>query len=219
MALSMDGCPYALKRALDSAGLRRGYVIFHPATHTEPQVSSEILRPIADYLTSKECLDFEEHEGMYFEVGASSGALLGVFIHKTLRGAAGGGIRMREYKTLTDYIFDGLRLATGMGRKNALTGLWHGGGKGVIAQPPGVDVKDKSFRNKLFKDYGVFLTSLRGCYVAAEDSGVSVEDMDIVYSASRFVTCISPSPWWFWKSQRADGEGSHNGYGGCCDLS
>ena len=192
MSFSMDEDPYALVRALQSTGQRRGYVVFHPPSHTSPVVSSSALDPIATYLTSPSCLDFDEHEGMYFEVGRRSGALLGVFLHKTLRGAAGGGIRLRAYDTVRDYIFDGLRLAIGMGRKSALTGLWHGGGKGVIAEPKGVDVSDIAFRQRLFQDYGEFLTSLRGCYNAAEDSGVTVKDMDIVYSHSRFVTCISP---------------------------
>ena len=43
-----------------------------------------------------------------------------------------------------------------------------------------------------YVSYGDFLTSLRGCYIAAEDSGVHVADMDVVFSRSRFTTCISP---------------------------
>ena len=80
-----------------------------------------------------------------------------------------------------------------MGRKSALTGLWHGGGKGVIAQAEGERHRDAAYRAELFADYGDFLTSLRGCYIAAEDSGVNVQDMDIVFSRSRFTTCISPT--------------------------
>jgi glutamate dehydrogenase/leucine dehydrogenase len=79
-----------------------------------------------------------------------------------------------------------------MGRKSALAGLWHGGGKGVIAEPES-SVLEGGGRKQLFREYGEFITSLRGCYIAAEDSGVNVEDMDIVYSKSRFTTCISPA--------------------------
>lgn len=42
-------------------------------------------------------------------------------------------------------------------------------------------------------DYGRFVTSLRGCYMAAEDSGLNVDDMDKVFASTRFTTCISPS--------------------------
>lgn len=47
-----------------------------------------------------------------------------------------------------------------------------GGGKGVIVKHPGTDVDgDPVLRRALFEDYGKFLTSLQGCYVAAEDAG------------------------------------------------
>ena len=37
---------------------------------------------------------------------------------------------------------------------------------------PGTDVDgDPVLRRALFEDYGKFLTSLQGCYVAAEDAG------------------------------------------------
>lgn len=71
-------------------------------------------------------------------------------------------------------------------------GLWWGGGKGVIVEPEGVDLTDKDFRRLLFQEYGEFITSLRGCYVAAEDSGVNVVDMDNVFKKTRYTTCISP---------------------------
>jgi glutamate dehydrogenase/leucine dehydrogenase len=36
------------------------------------------------------------------------------------------------------------------------------------------------------------MTSLRGCYVTAEDVGTSVEDMAAIFSRTRFTTCIPP---------------------------
>lgn len=48
-----------------------------------------------------------------------------------------------------------------MGRKNAMTGLWWGGGKGVIVQDPDSDFQDPTYRKTLFTEYGDFLTSLR----------------------------------------------------------
>lgn len=41
----------------------------------------------------------------------------------------------------------------------------------MIAQPAGVDVSDPDFRRRLFAEYGEFMSSLRGAYVGAEDSG------------------------------------------------
>eukprot|EP01083_Nonionella_stella_P269617 912477_1 len=117
---------------------------------------------------------------------------MGAFIHKTSRGQGAGGVRLWHYDTTEDWLCDGLRLAEGMGRKNALAGLWWGGGKGVICCPPGDLHTDAKFRATLFREYGSFLTSLRGCYVSAEDLGVTTEDIKQMFSRTRFTTCIPP---------------------------
>lgn len=121
-----------------------------------------------------------------------------------------------QYDSIESYMRDGLRLAQGMGRKSALAGLWWGGGKGLIAMHAASVQGER--RKALLEDYGAFLTSLRGCYIGAEDSGISVADVsvlflirssssfshltgnfvcapqvDVVYSKTRFTTCISPS--------------------------
>eukprot|EP01084_Bolivina_argentea_P241938 406010_1 len=77
-----------------------------------------------------------------------------------------------------------------MGRKNALAGLWWGGGKGVIWREDNHAYLDRHFRDVLFKEYGEFMTSLQGCYITAEDLGVTVEDMKQIFSKTRFTTCI-----------------------------
>lgn len=77
-----------------------------------------------------------------------------------------------------------------MGRKNALAGLWWGGGKGVIWRESDQDYKDRKFRDTLFKEYGEFMTSLNGCYITAEDLGVTVDDMRQIFSTTRYTTCI-----------------------------
>jgi leucine dehydrogenase len=114
---------------------------------------------------------------------------MSAFLWKTKRGQAAGGIRLKEYNEVGHFIKDGLRLAIDMGRKSSLAGLWWGGGKGVIPVPDSVP---QPKRRQLFKDYGDFITSLRGCFVAAEDSGITVSDMDMVFRRTRFTTCISP---------------------------
>ncbi len=116
-----------------------------------------------------------EHEGVFFEVCEQAGALMGAFIWRTNRGQGCGGIRSREYPSARDWLRDGLRLATGMGRKNALAGLFWGGAKGVVAESPANESPlTPHVREALFAAYGRFLTSLRGCYVAAEDSGAQL---------------------------------------------
>eukprot|EP00742_Colponemidia_sp_Colp-10_P006406 GILJ01006864.1.p1 GENE.GILJ01006864.1~~GILJ01006864.1.p1 ORF type:complete len:396 (+),score=51.31 GILJ01006864.1:337-1524(+) len=138
-------------------------------------------------------VDHVDHEGFFIQVGRETGVLMGAFLWKTHRGQGCGGVRLWEYDSLQAYIRDGMRLSLGMGRKNALAGLWWGGGKGVIARPPGNRHTDPGFRKAVFEEYGEFVTSLRGCYVGAEDVGITVEDVNSMFSRTRFMTCISPS--------------------------
>jgi glutamate dehydrogenase/leucine dehydrogenase len=77
-----------------------------------------------------------------------------------------------------------------MGRKNALAGLYWGGGKGVIARQAGDRYKDAEYRRTLYAEYGRFITSLRGVYVTAEDAGTTPPDMAAIFTTTRFTTCI-----------------------------
>jgi valine dehydrogenase (NAD+) len=70
-----------------------------------------------------------------------------------------------------------------MAYKNALCGLDHGGGKGVIIGDP---AKDKS--EALLRAYGRFVESLGGRYVTACDVGTYVADMDVIAKETRFAT-------------------------------
>jgi len=126
------------------------------------------------------------------EIGAQSDALLGAFVHKTIRGQAAGGVRHWRYTSVADMVVDGLRLARGMGRKNSLAGLWWGGGKGIIARPADRDPRDADYRAAVYADYGRFVSSLRGLYVTAEDVGTTAADMAQVHTTTRFVTCVPP---------------------------
>lgn len=141
-----------------------------------------------------------QHEGIFLEVGEESGLLMGAFLWWTDRGQGCGGIRLQPYAAMENFIRDGMRLSLGMGRKSALADLWYaryrlslqlncgpclnavrallrhrwGGGKGVVVRnDERVDIADTAAREAIFRDYGRFLTSLRGCYVAAEDAGAS----------------------------------------------
>ena len=155
------------------------------ASHTQ-------LQPVADFIQADQ-RDFLEHEGMFFQVSSRYDVLQGAFIHRTNRGQAAGGVRYWLYQTVEDYLRDGLRLGKGMTRKNALAGLWWGGGKGVMAHNPALDKQDPLMRASLYTEYGAFISSLKGCYVTAEDVGTHVTDMANVFSKTRFTTCIPPS--------------------------
>jgi len=170
--------------------INRFYFIY--SADKEKLISS---RPEFEYLAAEilnNKRDFNKHEGLFFELTDKYDSLLGAFIHKTNRGQGQGGVRFWDYEHLGDFISDGLRLSEGMTRKNALAGLWWGGGKGIITHSPGVDRKNPEVRKYIFRKYGEFITSLKGAYLTAEDVGTNTPDMYEIYKHTRFCTCIPP---------------------------
>ncbi len=183
--------PRELVRFLLDSGIRRFHIVPEPDTGV-PRASHAALAPLAE-LVASDRRDHLGHEGLFFQVSREHPTLQGAFVHRTCRGQAAGGVRFWSYDSVEDYLRDGLRLAVGMTRKNALAGLWWGGGKGVMARDPGVDARDAAVRASLYREYGELMTALRGCYVTAEDVGTSVEDMAHVFATTRFTTCIPPA--------------------------
>lgn len=170
--------------------IRRCHFVHDPesgAVHT----SHPLLQPLADFLRSDK-RDFMQHEGLFLQVTRQLDILQGAFVHKTVRGVGAGGLRFWHYETVEEFLRDGLRLSKGMTRKNALAGLWWGGGKGVMADNPAVDKRDPAVRQSIFKEYGELMSALRGCYVTAEDVGTKVPDIANIFSQTRFATCIPP---------------------------
>ncbi|KAJ1343932.1 hypothetical protein BSLG_001530 [Batrachochytrium salamandrivorans] len=128
--------------------------------------SHAFLQPIADFF-QEESDDYDTHEGFFLQIGARSGVL--------------------------QFFRDGLRLSKGMTHKNALAGIWWGGGKGVMARNTGSGLmpgESAESRRIVYEEYGTFMSSLHGCYVTAEDVGTNVNDMAAIFSKTRHTTCI-----------------------------
>ena len=127
----------------------------------------------------------------YGEVHVRSDAATGlqaiVAIHDSRLGPALGGCRFVHYETEEAAFFDALRLARGMSYKAAVAGLGHGGGKSVLIKPKG-----NFDRKALFTAFGKFVNDLGGRYITAEDSGTTIEDMEIIRSQTKSVTGIDP---------------------------
>ncbi len=173
---------------LEREGIKRFFFVWDPAERTVVP-SHPQLQPLADFLAA-DTRDFDEHEGFFAQIAPETGVLQGASVHRTCRGQAAGGVRFWTYDTVEDYLRDGLRLGLGMTLKNALAGLWWGGGKGVMARGTGKDDGSPELRRRIYEEYGDFMSSLCGCYVTAEDVGTSVEDMAAIFSRTRFTTCI-----------------------------
>lgn len=149
------------------------------------------LDPLAAWMTADE-RDVHRHEGVFFGVGPSTGALFGAFVHSTVRGQGAGGLRYWPYPRLEAFVRDGLRLSLGMSRKCALAGLWWGGGKGIVVRRKDSPWRDPEYRRTLYREYGTFTTRLAGAYITAEDVGSGPSDMAAVHETTRFVTCVAP---------------------------
>ena len=175
---------------LTAQGIQRCYLAWDEGTK-RVRASHPLLEPLATFL-QEDPRDFDRHEGFFMQVAAETGTVQGACVHRTCRGQSAGGVRFWHYDTVEAFLRDGLRLSMGMTHKNALAGLWWGGGKGVMARGTGSDEADPAVRRRIYEEYGELMTSLRGCYVTAEDVGTSVEDMAAIFSRTRFTTCISP---------------------------
>lgn len=109
-----------------------------------------------------------------------------VAVHGTTLGPALGGTRMRTYAEYSTPISaacqDAVALARAMSLKNALAGLPHGGGKGVLIGDPGLKSRD------VLRAYGRMVASLDGEYVTAGDVGINSEDLDVIAEECRWTT-------------------------------
>jgi leucine dehydrogenase len=123
---------------------------------------------------------------VHFKRDQASGLQAIIAIHDTRLGPALGGCRFIHYDTEEQALIDALRLARGMTYKAALAGLKHGGGKAVIMHPG-----HRFNRTDLFRAFGTFVEDLRGHYITAEDSGTSIEDMEVVRQVTRHVTGVA----------------------------
>jgi len=177
----------ALIEALGARGRRRA--AFLGAEGGAPVATEAWLEGAARALAGAP--GWRDHEALLLEVGAESGALFAAAIHSTVRGQALGGVRRAPYRRLGDLLEDVLGLAAAMTRKAALAGLWWGGGKAAVAAPDGA-ARDPVARRALYRDFGRFVSGLRGLYVTAEDAGTTPGDMAAVFETTRFATCVPP---------------------------
>jgi leucine dehydrogenase len=130
--------------------------------------------PVEGYERVARCID--EASGLH--------ALIAV--HNTTLGPALGGMRLWNYASEDEALFDVLRLSKGMTFKSAVADTGLGGGKSVIIGDPDT-VKSPA----LFEAMGRFVNSFGGTYITAEDMNIGIEDLRIVRRTTRHVTGLS----------------------------
>lgn len=176
---------------LAEAGVTRAFVISENGeiTLSHPR----LLAPLKAFFELSQ--DFADHEGIFLGREDGIPTLFLTAVHDTRRGLSQGGLRFKPYDNVAEVLVDGLRLAQGMTRKNALAGLWWGGGKGIVVatrelQAPEYRTVGSEQRLELFRAYGRFVASLGGVYYTAEDIGTKTSDLNAILGQNRFTTCI-----------------------------
>ena len=130
-------------------------------------------------------IEFDNHEHVAFCHDKETGLKAIIAIHNTNLGASLGGCRMWPYASDDEALNDVLRLSKGMTYKAAMAGLNQGGGKAVIIGDP-----RKIKTVGLMRAMGRFVDSLAGKYISAEDSGMSVADLQIMAEHSQHIAGI-----------------------------
>jgi leucine dehydrogenase len=143
--------------------------------------------------------EFDDHEIVHFVTDAASGLRAIIAVHSTHRGPGSGGVRFWHYPQPEAALTDALRLSRAMSFKSAMADLPAGGGKAVILAPP-----DRIKTPELLAAIGRAIEGLGGAYVAAEDVGITVDDLVAFGKQTRHVSGLpadagaaggDPGPW------------------------
>jgi leucine dehydrogenase len=137
----------------------------------------------------------QEQLAFYSDTSAGLRAILA--IHSTALGPAIGGIRIFDYKSEEQAVFDLLRLSRAMTYKTAAAGLNFGGGAIVIFD------QGRKKGEALFRSLGRFIESFKGRFIAGGDMGVTEESMEYINMETSYVTGL---PKYF------GGSGSHSDF-------
>jgi len=125
------------------------------------------------------------HEKLLCINDSTTGLLAVIAFHSTRLGPAVGGMRYRQYATLSEAMVDALRLSRAMTLKNAAAGLAWGGGKLCV-----VDDGDAAWRQDRLLRLADLLNELNGTYIVGKDVGATMADMDVLASRSRWVVGV-----------------------------
>jgi leucine dehydrogenase len=140
-------------------------------------------------------------EALHERFDAETGATILIALHSSRLGPASGGTRMKTYPDLEAARRDARRLSEGMTYKWAAAGFPRGGGKAVLAVPPGLPPEK---RDGLLRRYGAFIQELGGRFWTGADVGTSARDMDVISETG--------APYIFSRTPEHGGAGDSSGW-------
>jgi leucine dehydrogenase len=124
----------------------------------------------------------EGHEQILGVQDAPSGLRAWIAIHSLDPQPAFGGIRVLNYRSERDALFDALRLSRIMTYKCALAGVQGAGAKTVVIANSIVD------RDAAIRALGRHIESLNGVYQTGPDAGFTRHDQDVLMQETKHVT-------------------------------
>ena len=119
--------------------------------------------------------EYDDHEEVVTICDPATGLRAVIAVHSTALGPGLGGVRCWNYADPNEALRDALRLSRGMTYKNALAGLYLGGGKSVILGDPKTAKTPEALRT-----FARAIDRLDGRYIGAEDVGMTVADIDLM---------------------------------------
>ncbi|MGI9493348.1 MAG: Glu/Leu/Phe/Val family dehydrogenase [Geminicoccaceae bacterium] len=125
---------------------------------------------------------FDDHERVVFLNDQASGLRALIAVHNTAAGPAAGGVRFWHYQSEDEALLDVLRLSKGMSFKAVMAGLPLGGGKAVILAD-----EQRTKTEAMLLAFGRAVDQLNGSYIAAEDVGITTEDVAVMRQATSHV--------------------------------
>ena len=133
------------------------------------------------------------HQKVLFVNNEKAGLKAIIAVHNTNLGPAIGGCRLWPYESYDAALFDVLRLSRGMSHKNAVAGLPHGGGKGVIIADPSQKTE------AMLEAFAEAVESLGGDYITAEDVNTDCDDALVMLRKTKHICGLpmnsgDPSP-------------------------
>ncbi len=159
-------------------------------------------RTLEDSLVLKE-IPVEGYEKVVVVNDERSGLKAIICIHNSTLGPTLGGIRIYPYPTFEAALTDVKRLSRGMTYKSAMAEAGLGGAKSVIICNP------KNKTKEMLIAFAEAINRLEGLYTGAEDSGCSVQDVNLIGHHTPYVVGLStekssgnPSPFTAWGTFR-----------------
>ncbi len=142
--------------------------------------------------------DIEQPEQLTFCFDRASGMRAVIAVDDTTMGPGLGGVRWLAYPNVQAAADEARRLARVMTLKNACADLPYGGAKSVLLKDGLVDgVGAEAHRHAQLRAFGRFVNRLGGAYIPGVDMGTSIEDLAVIGTLAREVSCDhqDPSPW------------------------